>query len=153
MFSRLMERAKSTVSHLVEKQLLRASVAIPAIICLGYVLAAATATLADAYGWKEAYWIMAGALGVLAIVMAITIAIREHREEVEAEAQPGTAAKVAADVIVQTPSALARSSASPEFVLPTAAGRVRVPVSLVLIVVALGSVLYAVTRSETRSPY
>lgn len=45
-----MERAKSAALHVIEKQLLRASVAIPIVICFGYLLAGTTATLAEHWG-------------------------------------------------------------------------------------------------------
>lgn len=108
MFSRIMERAKSAALHVIEKQLLRASVAIPIVICLGYILAGATATLAEYFDWKEAYWIMAGAMGLIAAIASIIIAIRERREEALNQAKTSTIAQAAADVLVEAPAALAR---------------------------------------------
>ena len=148
MFSRLMDRAKSAALHVIEKQLLRASVAIPIIICFGYLLAGTTATLAEHFGWKEAYWIMAGAMALIAIIAGIVIAIRERREEAQEQAKPSTIAETAADVLVGAPAALARSSATPEVILPTAGGRMKVPMPLFLIIVAVGSAIYAMARSD-----
>ena len=148
MFSRIMVRAKSAVGHVVEKQLLRASVAIPIAICFGYVLAGATATLAEHFGWKEAYWIMAGAMGLIAVIAGIVIAMRERREEAQEQAKPSTMAEAAAAVLAGAPAALARSSATPQLILPTSGSRMKVPMPLFLIIVAVGSAIYAMARSE-----
>ena len=148
MFTRLMDRAKSAVGHVVEKQFLRASVAIPIIICFGYLLAGTTATLAEHYGWKEAYWIMAGSMGLIAVIAASVISIRERREEAQEQTKTSTIAEAAADVLVGAPRALARSSATPQLILPTAGGRMKVPMPLFLIIVAVGSAIYAMARSN-----
>lgn len=151
MFSGIIERAKSAIAHMVEKHLVRASVAIPILICIGYSLAAITATLADWYGWKEAYWIMAGAMALIAVIGGIVIAIREKREDAQERTKSSSFADAAADVLVRAPSAIARSTAQPMLVVPGAGGS-KISMPLFLIIVAAGSAIYALARSHTPHP-
>jgi glucose uptake protein GlcU len=148
MFSRIIGRIKSAALHVVEKQLLRASVAVPIVIGFGYLLAGTTATLAEHYGWKEAYWIMAGSMGLIAVIAGIVIAIQEHREQAQDQGKSNTLAEAATEVLVKAPEALARSTATPQLILPTSGGRVKVSTPMFLIIVVVGSVIYALARSD-----
>lgn len=148
MFSSLFAKAKSAVGHVIEQQLLRASVAVPFILCLGYALAGVTTLLGNSYGWTAAYWIMAGAMALIGVVASVAIAVRERAERARAASQSSTLGQVAADALVRTPTALARSASAPELTVPTAGGRVRFPLPLFLIIVGLGSAIYAVARSN-----
>jgi hypothetical protein len=93
---------------------------------------------------------MAGAMGLIAVIAGIVIAIRERREEAQEQTKPSTFAEAAASVLVAAPTALAQSSATPELILPMAGGRMKVPMPLFLIIVAVGSAIYAMARSDGR---
>jgi hypothetical protein len=150
MFSSLFAKAKSAIGHVVEQQLLRASVAVPFLLCLGYALAGATAMLGTSYGWTAAYWIMAGAMALIGIVASVAIAIRERKERAQEASRSNTIGQVAADALVRAPTAIARSASEPELVVPTTGGRMHFPLPLFLIIVGLGSAIYAMARSDAR---
>jgi uncharacterized membrane protein YebE (DUF533 family) len=90
LFAGLMNHAKDAVSGLVLKYVARASVAIPFVIALGFVVAAVTVMLVQRFGHVTAYWVMAGGLAAIGAIAGMAVSAREHGEEV-AEQKPETA--------------------------------------------------------------
>jgi transposase InsO family protein len=80
-FAGLINQAKSTVSGLVLKYVARASVAVPFVIAVGFAFAAITVMLVERYGHVMGYWLMAGGLGVLGVVAATVVSVKQHEEE------------------------------------------------------------------------
>jgi hypothetical protein len=106
-FQRLLGDAQSAVGALVLKYLARASVVIPFVIALGFALAAVTVMLVQRFGHATAYWIMAGGLAVIGIIATITIAVKEHAEQVaERQAAHSNAPHMVSEVFAQAPLAL-----------------------------------------------
>ena len=111
MFGGLINHAKAAVSGLVLKYVARASVAVPFVIALGFVLAAITVTLVERFGHATAYWIVAGGLAVIGGVAAIVVSVKEHEEETaEREAARSetqeAVSETAAQAVAQAPLAL-----------------------------------------------
>jgi uncharacterized membrane protein HdeD (DUF308 family) len=80
-FAGLINEAKSAVSGLVLKYVARASVALPFVIAVGFALAAVTVMLVERYGHVIGYWLVAGGLGVIGIVAAIVVSVKEPKDE------------------------------------------------------------------------
>jgi hypothetical protein len=80
-FAGLINQAKSTVSGLVLKYVARASVAVPFVIAVGFAFAAITVMLVERCGHVMGYWLMAGGLGVLGVVAATVVSVKQHEEE------------------------------------------------------------------------
>jgi hypothetical protein len=85
LFAGLINQAKHTVSSIALKYVARASVAVPFVIALGFVVAAVAAMLVQRYGHVMGYWLMAGGLAAIGVIAAIAVAAREHEEEVAEE--------------------------------------------------------------------
>src|SRR5687767_4604116 len=106
-----MNQAKDAVSGLVLKYVARASVAIPFVIALGFVIAAITVMLVQHFGHATAYWVMAGGLAAVGMVAAIAVSVKEHVEDVaeqkteEADTQE-VVSDATAQAAVQAPIAL-----------------------------------------------
>jgi hypothetical protein len=110
-FSGFIDQAKSAASGLVLKYLARASVAVPFVIALGFVLAAITMMLVERFGHVMAYWLVAGGLAVIGVLAATAVSVKEQEEqEAEQAAQDADTGNVvseaAAQAVVQTPIAL-----------------------------------------------
>jgi hypothetical protein len=107
MFRGLVNDAKSAVGSLVARYLARASVAVPFLIAAGFVIAAITLMLVDAYGHITAYWMMAGGLAVIGAVASLVVTVKEQEEEVAEKAAEATDTSDAmTEAAVQAPLAL-----------------------------------------------
>ena len=117
MFAGLINQAKSATTGLLFKYLARASVAIPFLIALGFVLAAISAMLVQRFGHIAGYWIMAIGLAAIGVIAAIVVSVKEHEEDVaEKKAEAADTAQVfsgaAAQAMMQAPLALLGAAAS-----------------------------------------
>lgn len=81
MFAAVINSTKSAVTHVILKYLARASVAIPFILALGFIVAAIATMLAERFGNIGGYWIMSGALVALGVIAAVAVSMRERRGE------------------------------------------------------------------------
>jgi hypothetical protein len=111
MFAGLINQAKSAVSGLVLKYVARASVAIPFVIALGFIIAAITVMLVQRLGHATAYWMMAGGLVAIGVIAAIAVSVKEHEDEVaEAKSEASDTREVvndaASQALTQAPIAL-----------------------------------------------
>ena len=111
MFAGLINQAKSAASDLALKYLARASVAVPFVIALGFVLAAVTVMLVERFGQVMAYWMVAGGLAIVGVAAAAVVTVKEQEEEeAEQAAQDADTGDVVseatAQAVVQTPIAL-----------------------------------------------
>jgi len=110
-FAGLINQAKSAASDLALKYLARASVAVPFVIALGFVLAAVTVMLVERFGQVMAYWMVAGGLAIVGVAAAAVVTVKEQEEEeAEQAAQDADTGDVVseatAQAVVQTPIAL-----------------------------------------------
>jgi hypothetical protein len=110
-FAGLINQAKSAASGLILKFLARASVAVPFVVALGFMLAAITMMLVERFGHVMAYWMVAGGLTVIGIIAAAAVSVKEkEEEEAEQAAQDADTGSVVseatAQAVVQTPIAL-----------------------------------------------
>jgi len=111
MFAGVINQAKSAVSGLVLKYVARASVAVPFVIALGFVIAAISVMLVQRFGHATAYWMMAGGLVAIGVIAAIAVSVKEHEEEVaEQKAEASDTREVVNDAtsqaLTQAPIAL-----------------------------------------------
>ena len=83
MFQKLLNYATSGITHVIAKYAMRASVAIPFLFAFGFGLAGLTVVLIDAYGYRGAYFLLAGGFLALGAVAALAVWLRERREEQE----------------------------------------------------------------------
>jgi hypothetical protein len=115
-FRKLLNYATSGITSLIVKYAVRASVTIPFLFALGFGLAGLTIVLIDAFGYRDAYFLLAGGFAALGAVAAFAVWLKERSEEAEAPTgiQPGSAAAVgttAIETAKQMPSAIAAGSA------------------------------------------
>ena len=155
MFAGLMNQAKDAVSGLVLKYVARASVAVPFAIALGFAIAAVSVMLVQQFGHVAGYWLMAGGLASIGIIAAITVAVKEHEEEVEEqkaeEADTGQLVSDAtAQAMLQAPLAIAgalfTTPGGPAGALKVA-GILKRNYPLVLLLVLIGTLFWP-TQSE-----
>ena len=111
MFGKLLSYATSGITNLIAKYAVRASVAVPFLFALGFGLAGLTVILIDAFGYRDAYLLLAGAFLALGVVAAVAVWVKERSDEASsAGIQTGSAASVAAmavETAKQVPSAIA----------------------------------------------
>ena len=156
MFAGLINQAKSAVSGLVLKYVARASVAVPFVIALGFVLAAITVMLVERFGHVVAYWLVASGLAAIGAVAALVVSVKEHEEEVaEEKAEQADTANVvsdaAAEAIVQTPIALLGTLFTVPGGASAALGTARLlgrNFPLVLLLVMIGALFWPTERKE-----
>lgn len=122
MFGKLLSYATSGITDLVTKYAVRASVAIPFLFALGFGLAGLTVILIDTFGYRDAYFFLAGGFLTLGVAAAVAVWLKERSEEPESSAgtQTGSAVTIAAAAVEtakQVPSAIAAgaSDASSSF--------------------------------------
>lgn len=111
MFRALVNDVKSAAGSLVARYVVRASVAVPFLVALGFVTAAVTLMLVDRYGAIAAYWMVAGGFTTIGIAAALVVSVKEQEEEVaEARAEETDTSKVnnaaVAQIAAQAPLAL-----------------------------------------------
>jgi hypothetical protein len=68
MFQVLINNAKSAVTSIIAKYLVRASVAIPFVVALGFATAAITAMLVERFGTLAGYGMVAGGFALIGLV-------------------------------------------------------------------------------------
>ncbi len=110
MFSRWFQSIRDSVVNALEKQLFRASLVVPIVLCVGYLLAGLTTLLSEWYGLKTAYFLMAAAMAVLAAVAFILLSVWEKHDEAEAEkAQKNSLVKAAAHAVADAPAMISKA--------------------------------------------
>ena len=69
-----MNQAKSAASHLVLKYVAPVD-AVPFFIAASFALAAITVMLVERFGHVMAYWLLAGRLAIIGVVVSIVVSI------------------------------------------------------------------------------
>jgi len=80
-FAAVINSTKSALTHVIRKYVARASVAIPFVLALGFILAAIATMLVERFGTMGGYWIMSGALVALGVIAAVAVSVRARRAE------------------------------------------------------------------------
>jgi hypothetical protein len=102
MFRGLINDAKAAAGSLVGKYLVRASVAVPFVVAIGFGIAAVTLMLVDRFGAINAYLMAAGGFTVIGLIAAFVVSVKEQEEEVaETKAEASDTASVATDAAAQ----------------------------------------------------
>ena len=99
MFGRLISYATSGFTNLIGKYAIRASVAIPFLFALAFGLAGLTVVLIDSYGYRDAYFILAGGFVALGLVGAVAVWLKERHDEQESTSLTDVAAPIAAAAV------------------------------------------------------
>jgi len=89
-FRGLINDAKSAAGSVVAKYAVRASVAVPFIIALGFATAGVTLMLVERFGHRNAYLMVAGGFTAVGLLAVLIVRTKEH-EEVVADVHPGNA--------------------------------------------------------------
>lgn len=111
MFRTLINDAKSAAGAVIAKYAVRASVAVPFVVAVGFGTAALTLVLVESFGSITAYGIMAAGFAAIGLIAAVAVTVKEQ-EEVVADAAAeendtaGMATDAAAQAAVQLPLAL-----------------------------------------------
>jgi hypothetical protein len=114
-FRALINDAKSAAGAVIGKYAIRASVAVPFVVAVGFGIAALTLALVERFGAITGYAIMAGGFAAIGLIAAAVVAVKEQEEAVAdtvAEKQDtanvagNVAADAAAQVAAQAPLAL-----------------------------------------------
>jgi hypothetical protein len=82
-FQKVLNYITSSVTSLIAKYALRASVAIPFLLAFGFGLAGVAVLLIDAFGYRDAYFLLAAGFGALGVISALAVWIKERRETSE----------------------------------------------------------------------
>lgn len=90
MFSRLFAYATSGITDVISKYAVRASVAIPFLLAVGYGLAGVTVMLIDAYGYRRAYFLLAGGFVTIGVLAAVAVWLKERGEEDDTSIEAST---------------------------------------------------------------
>jgi hypothetical protein len=111
-FQKLLTYATSGITNLMAKYAMRASVAIPFLFAIGFGLAGLTVVLIDAYGYRAAYFLLAGGFVALGAIAALVVWLKERNEEDDSATgtHAGSAtvvAKSALETAKHIPSAIA----------------------------------------------
>jgi hypothetical protein len=109
-FGKLFSYATSGITNVITKYAVRASVAVPFLLAVGFGLAGLTVVLIDAFGYRNAYFILAGGFLALGGAAAGAVWLKERSDENETSAQAGSGATIAAAAVEtakQVPSAIA----------------------------------------------
>ena len=157
MFRGLINDAKSAAGSVVEKYAVRASVAVPFIIALGFATAGITLMLVERFGHRNAYFVVAGGFTALGLLAALIVRTKEHDTVVaDEQAAKADTADVASDATaaaaVQIPLALLgtlfSSPVGPSSVLSLARVLGR-NLPLVIMLVALGILFWPKSAEKT----
>ena len=73
MFGKLFSYATSGITNVITKYAVRASVAVPFVFAVGFGLAGLTVVLIDAFGYRTAYFLLAGGFLALGGVAAVAV--------------------------------------------------------------------------------
>ena len=111
MFLGLINEVKSAAGSLVGKYLVRASVAVPFVVAIGFASAAVTLMLINRFGAISAYWMVAGGFTVVGLVAALAVAVKEQDDEIAdrqavAADTSSVATSAAGQAAMQAPMAL-----------------------------------------------
>jgi len=79
MFRGLINDAKLAVGTVVSKYAVRATVAVPFVIALGFATAGATLTLVEHFGHREAYLMIAGGFTAVGLLAVLVVRTKEHQ--------------------------------------------------------------------------
>jgi hypothetical protein len=102
MFRGLINDAKTAAGSLVGKYLVRASVAVPFLVAIGFAVAAITLLLVETFGAITAYLMVAGGFTLVGLVAAVAVTVKEQEVEVaDSQAAAGDTASVATDAAAQ----------------------------------------------------
>lgn len=156
MFRGLINDAKSAAGAVVAKYAVRASVAVPFIIALGFATAALTLALANAFGSIAAYWMVAGGFTAIGLVAAAAVTAKEQGEAIADEAASSTdnaavASDAATQAIAQAPLALLGALMTTTGGPASAMSLIRVlgrNLPLVLLLVMIGALLLPDTTPQ-----
>ncbi len=110
MFGRVISYATSGVTNLIGKYAIRASVAIPFLLALAFGLAGLTVVLIDAFGYRDAYFLLAGGFVSLGLVGVVAVWVKERHDEQVSPSLADVAAPLAAAAVEtgkQLPKAVA----------------------------------------------
>jgi lipid-A-disaccharide synthase-like uncharacterized protein len=109
MFGKLLNYATSGIINLLAKYAVRASVAVPFVFAFAFGLAGLTVVLIEAFGYRDAYFLLAGGFAVLGVLAALAVWLKERKEERAATEESDTtaAAATAAETAIQLPAAIA----------------------------------------------
>lgn len=102
MFRGLINDAKTAAESIVGKYLVRASVAVPFIVAIGFAVAAITLLLVERFGAIGAYLMVAGGFTLVGVIAALAVTVKEQEVEVaDSQAAAGDTASVATDAAAQ----------------------------------------------------
>lgn len=110
MLGRLISFATSGVTNLLGKYAIRASVAIPFLFALAFGLAGLTVVLIDVFGYRDAYFILAGGFLALGLMGVVAVWLKERHEEQESASLAASTTPIAAVAVEagkQLPTAVA----------------------------------------------
>ena len=161
MFRGLINDAKSAAGSVVAKQAARASVVVPFLIALGFLIAGLSITLTEWYGQRNAYVLLGAGFSVVGLLTAVVVRSKEHdviaadaiAERVSTEKAHTATDTVAAVAIAELPLALLGAFMSSTSGPASAAGAVRLVgrnLPLVFFVAALGFLVWP--RSAAQAP-
>ena len=152
----LIDNAKLAADSLVARYVVRASVAVPFLIALGFATAAVALMLIEKYGHRDAYLLIAGGFATIGLLSALIVRSREHEQIVvdektaksdTAEIERETATAAAAQLPMALLAALFSSPGSTAAVA-RALGR---NIPLILLLVGMGALFWP-GRPETANP-
>jgi hypothetical protein len=107
-FRALLSYAMSGLTNLMAKYAVRFSVAVPFLFAFGFGLAGLTVVLVDAFGYRDAYFLLTGGFAGVGLIAAIAVWLKERSEEPESPTgiEPRVA-RTAVESAKQIPSAIA----------------------------------------------
>jgi hypothetical protein len=155
-FQGIINNAKAAAGSMVAKYAVRASVAVPFIVALGFATAAVTLMLIERFGHQNAYFMVASGFAVIGLLAGLIVRTKEH-DEVTAEAHStatdtaGIATDTAAAAAVQLPLALLgtlfSSPVGPSSILSLVRGIGR-NLPLVLLLAGIGMLFWPKNSAE-----
>ena len=151
MFQGIISDAKAAAGSVVAKQAVRASVAVPFLIALGFATASIALMLVERFGARDAYLMLAGGFAVVGGLAALFVRTKEHEEivadqaaaKVETIEAASSASNAAAlDIPLAVLGAVLSSSMGPASIgaVARAAGR---NLPLLLLATSIGALLWA----------
>jgi hypothetical protein len=150
-FQGIINNAKAAAGSMVANYAVRASVAVPFIVALGFAITAVTLMLTERFGHQNAYFMVAGGFTVIGLLAALVVRTKEH-DEVTAEAHAAdVATDTAAAAAVQMPLALLgilfSSPVGPSSILSLVRGIGR-NLPLVLLLAGIGMLFWPKNSAE-----
>jgi cytochrome bd-type quinol oxidase subunit 2 len=82
-FRKILNYATSGITNAVAKYAVRASVAIPFVFAVAFGLSGLTVVLINTYGYRDAYFLLAGGFAALGTIAGIAVWLKERSEEPE----------------------------------------------------------------------